>query len=229
VLPIAILQNDESAPPGLLIDSLETRQAPYTVVEVFRGASLPTLDQLSGVVILGGHMGAYEEEAHPFLVEEKELTKRAVERALAVLGICLGCQIIADALGGSAYRVDPQEAGLIDLQVTETGKGDPVGRAIEGPMLSWHHDSWDVPPSGVLLAVSDRYPQAFRIGSALGVQYHPEATTEILGAWLERDGASLEDIGLDPAQFLERAQASRLPLRHRADRLFGAWIAEATG
>lgn len=226
MLPIAILQNDESVPPGLLIDSLEVRQTPYTLVEVFRGAALPDLDRVAGVVILGGHMGAYEERDHPFLVAEKELTRRAVERRRPLLGICLGCQIIADALGGAAYRVEPQEAGLVDLEVTEAGSRDATGQAIEGPMVSWHHDSFDVPPGGVLLAVSDQYPQVFRAGSAIGVQYHPEATPDILRAWLERDGASLEEIGMDPTRFFDAARLNRTPLWDRADALFGAWIAE---
>jgi GMP synthase (glutamine-hydrolysing) len=178
------------------------------------------------VVILGGHMGAYEERDHPFLVAEKELTRRAVERGRPLLGICLGCQIIADALGGAAYRVEPQEAGLVDLEVTEAGRQDAVGRAIAGPVVSWHHDSFDVPPVGVLLAVSDRYPQVFRAGSAIGVQFHPEATPEILERWLRRDGASLAEIGMDPGEFLADALADQALLRDRADDLFGAWISE---
>jgi GMP synthase (glutamine-hydrolysing) len=227
VRPIAILQNDESVPPGLLIGSLEARQVPYTLIVVFRDESLPDPGDVGGLVILGGHMGAYEEEDHPFLVAEKELTRLAFGRDLPVLGICLGCQIIADALGGAAYRVEPQEAGLIELDVTAAGEKDPVGGAVEGPMLSWHHDSWDLPPGGTLLAASDKYPQVLRVGSVLGVQYHPEASPEILERWLLRDGASLAEIGLDPAGFLESARVNRRPLRDRADALFGAWIAEA--
>jgi GMP synthase (glutamine-hydrolysing) len=227
MLPIAILQNDESVPVGLLGDSLAARHISVELIEVFRRDSLPDLDEVSGVVILGGHMGAYEEPDHPFLVEEKKLVRLAVDLGRPLLGICLGCQIVADALGGGAYRVEPQEAGLVDLRVTATGCQDPLGSAIEGPMVSWHHDSWDLPPEGILLATSDRYPQAFRVGSAVGVQFHPEATPGILEGWIRRDAASLHEIGVDPIQFLGAVRAAEAVLGDRADRLFGAWIAEA--
>ena len=226
MLPIAVLQNDKSVPPGLLIESLEVRRAPYSLIEVFRDAPLPDLREVAGVVILGGHMGAYEEQDYPFLAEEKNLVRVAVQRGLPLLGICLGCQIIADALGGSAYRVEPQEAGLVDLELTSAGRRDAVGRAITGPMVAWHHDSWDLPPGGALLATSDQYPQVFRAGSAIGVQYHPETTPEILAGWLERDGASLEEIGMDPGRFLTATLANQSHLRKRAGALFSAWISE---
>ena len=174
-------------------------------------------------------MGAYEEQAYPFLAAEKELVRAAVRRGTPLLGICLGCQIIADAAGGRAYRVDPQEAGLVELRATEAGSVDPVWAGVEGPMVSWHRDSWDLPPGGTLLAVSEQYPQAFRIGSAIGVQFHPEATPGILGSWLRRDGDSLREVGMDPARFLASVQSSEDLLRERADRLFGAWLAEVLG
>jgi GMP synthase (glutamine-hydrolysing) len=226
VFPIAILQNDESVPPGLLGDSLAIRQVPAKLIEVFRGESWPDLDEISGIVILGGHMGAYEEQEHPFLVREKELVRYAVLRDVPLLGICLGCQIIADALGGKAYRVEPLEAGLVDLRVTEEGLRDSLGSIIEGPMASWHHDGWDLPPHGELLASSDQYPQALRVGSAVGVQFHPEVTPGILEGWIRRDGSALLEIGLDPSRFLSEVKVSGEALRDRADRLFGAWLAE---
>jgi GMP synthase (glutamine-hydrolysing) len=77
-----------------------------------------------------------------------------------------------------------------------------------------------------LLAKSDRYPQALRIGSAVGVQFHPEVTPAILEGWLQRDGAALYEIGMDPSEFLSAVEASQDVLRARADRLFGAWIDE---
>jgi GMP synthase (glutamine-hydrolysing) len=103
---------------------------------------------------------------------------------------------------------------------------DPVIAVLESPLASWHHDSWDLPPGGTLLAVSDRYPQAFRAGSAIGVQFHPEVTPDILGGWIGRSGDSLREVGMDPAVFLEALRASRDVLRRRADMLFGAWISE---
>ena len=226
MLPIAILQNDDSVPPGLLGENLLKRQVPADLVEVFAGDPLPDLAGVGGVVILGGHMGAYEEEDHPFISSEKELVRLAVARNVPLLGICLGCQIIADALGGRAYRVEPQEAGLVDLDVTHAGHHDPVGRALEGPMVSWHHDSWDLPPGATLLAATDQYPQAFRIGSAVGVQFHPEVTAEILGGWLERDGESLAEVDLNPIEFLTVVRSAEGSLQRRADGLFDAWTAE---
>jgi len=225
--PITILQNDPLVPPGLLGDSLAARNVSVELIEVFRGAPMPDPTKMLGVVILGGHMGAYEEQEYPFLVEEKELVKSAVRLGVPLLGICLGCQIIADALGGKAYRVEPQEAGLIDLMMTDSGRQDPVLAAVGSPMVSWHHDSWDLPPGGTLLATSDRYPQALRVGSAVGVQFHPEATPGILGGWIRRNSESLSEVGINPSRFLGAVQADQEALNDRADRLFGAWITEA--
>jgi GMP synthase-like glutamine amidotransferase len=227
MLPIVIVQNDEFDPPGLLSDSLAERDIPAELVEVFQGAPIPDLGEVSGLVLLGGHMSAYEEQAYSFLVEEKELVRAAVREGVPVLGICLGCQIVADALGGQAYRVEPQEVGLIDINLTEAGSSDPGLAGVEGPFASWHHDSWDLPPGGTLLADSDLYPQAFRFGSALGVQFHPELTVGVLESWIRRDADALGEIGMNPNPFLSAMQASWPALRERADGLFGAWLAEA--
>lgn len=226
MLPIAILQNDESVPLGVLGDSLAARRVPVTLVEVFRGEPLPDLAEVSGVVIKGGRMGAFEEQAFPFLVEEKNLVRNAVDRRVPALGICLGCQIIADAMGGSAYRVEPQEAGVITLQMTEAGRRDRLFRDWSAPTVSWHHDSWDLPPDGTLLAESDQYPQALRVGSAVGVQFHPEVTPRIVGGWIRRDGDSLHEIGIDPAEFMGEVHGSFEAMRVQADRFFQAWIDE---
>ncbi len=226
MLPIAILQNDQTNPPGLLGTSLAGRKLPFSLIEVFRGEPMPDLAKVSGVVLLGGSMGAFEEQVYPFLVEEKALVRGAVDQGLPVMGICLGCQIVADALGGRAYRVEPQEVGLIDVHVTSAGERDAVLAGVAGVFASWHHDSFDLPSGATLLAESHLYPQALRFGSAVGVQFHPEVTAGVLEDWIDCGAPALREAGVDGAGLLRAFHTSQPGLRDRADALFGAWIAE---
>ncbi len=226
MLPIAILQHGDEVPPGYLGGVLEDSATPFRVFPLHTGATLPGVEGWSAVVSLGGIMGAYEEEHYPFLHAEKQLIRDAVAAAVPVLGICLGCQVIADALGGRAYKAEHPEVAFATL--THVNAGDPVLCELDGPVVVFHEDTWDPPPGTAVLAHSDRYPQAFRTGSALGIQPHPEATPEMVERWLDtpRGRAEAEAAGADPARFLERLRGARHTGEDLARRLFGAWLEE---
>lgn len=222
--PISILFHDEGVPLGLLGEGLS--QVSVREVRLNRGDDLPALDEVGAIISLGGHMGAYEETGHPFLGAEKAFLREAVAAAVPALGVCLGCQIMADALGGRAYRAPVEEAGFIDLRMTDEGRADPVLGVLTEPMPSWHGDTFDLPPGAVLLARSEAYPQAFRLGSALGVQFHPEVTPAILQKWIDRDPVALYRVGVDPARFVADLEERRDALQDEATRLVRAWLEE---
>lgn len=231
--PIAIMQHNAEVPPGYLADAIEEAQLPSVIVRLDLGQPLPDLDAVSGLVSLGGIMGAYEEDQHEFLAAEKELLRQAVARDVPVLGICLGCQLLADALGGSAFKADSHEVEFGPLQVAPSGVDDPVIAPLSSAVLSFHGDTWEAPPGADVLARSGRYPHAFRLGSAVGVQAHPEASTEIARTWVERYGREkLRAEGVDPDRLLADMDAAAGTSASRAVAMFTAWskeVVEAAG
>jgi GMP synthase (glutamine-hydrolysing) len=148
----------------------------------------PALDAYDGLVILGGPMNADEDALHPFLAHEKDLIRRAVAVGKPVLGICLGAQLMARALGGTVYRSGEKEIGWYDLDLTAAGAADPLlghFRATE-KVVQWHGDTFTLPPGAVHLASSRAcVHQAFRVGErAYGLQFHIEVDEPMIERWL---------------------------------------------
>ena len=140
-----------------------------------------------GLVVLGGAMDADETDAHPHLARTVELVRDAAARSVPTLGICLGAQLAAAALGGRAYPGPAgEELGWTKVELTEAGRADPVTGALSEPaeLFEWHHDVFDPPPGATLLAGGAVYPsQAFRLGSVVAVQFHPEVDGPLLAGW----------------------------------------------
>jgi GMP synthase-like glutamine amidotransferase len=151
-----------------------------------QGASIPDSDQVNGLVVMGGPMGAYETDKYPFLTEECRLLRELAHRNCPVLGICLGSQLLAKALGADVFPGPGPEIGFGFVELTQAGKQDPlfatVGSSI--PVFHWHGDTFDLPEGAVLLASNKEYAQqAFRFGScAYGLQFHIEPDS---GTWLD--------------------------------------------
>lgn len=222
---ILVLQHNHDVGLGWLADALRFPGARSRVVRLDRGEQIPRRATCDGVVALGGHMGAYDENEFPFLADEKAYLRRAVESATPVLGICLGAQLLADALGGAAFAAPAVEAGVLPLDLTSAGRAHPLLGSLGEPVVMWHGDTFDLPPHAVLLAASDRYPHAFEAGSALAVQFHPEASSREVAGWMTPAGlAKLATAGVDPAGFLAAVRDQEARLRGVADRLLGGWV-----
>ena len=227
MLPVLVLRHDADAGPGYLGDALAAAGLEMVLVDPVAGEALPAPGQWSAVVSLGGRMGAYEDDAHFWLAAEKRLLGATVAAGRPVLGICLGCQVLAAALGGRAYPGTGREVGLVRLTLTAAGRADPVGRHLEGMVVASHADTWDLPPGAVLLAASERYPHAFRLGPALGVQAHPEVAPEPFARWTRsKPAAEMARDGIDPEAAIAAVRAHAAAQRAAAARLFGAWAAE---
>ena len=226
---LTILRNDPGVPAGHLARVALERGLEVDLVLLDAGASFPAVDAVEALAVLGGEMGAYDTDRYPYLEEEKAFLRAVVARGVPVLGLCLGCQMLADALGGAAYLAPRPEVAFAPLDLVVD---DPVVDVLgEQPSLAIHRDTFDVPPGGTLVARSARYDHAFRLGSALGVQTHPEVTSEIVRAWMGEEGAVdlLAGSGLSPAGLADLVASHAAEMRDVADRFFGAWLDEAAG
>ncbi|MCS7480483.1 type 1 glutamine amidotransferase [Umezawaea endophytica] len=163
--------------PGLIGPALSAVGADVRVVRVYAGEPLPDAEKLDALVVLGGPMGAFDDHAHPHLARERDLIAECVRRGTPVLGVCLGSQLLAAALGAQVWRGPDVESGAGTVTLTPAGSADPVlgpsGPRL--PVVHWHHDTFDLPEHGVQLATSERYAQqAFRVGDSYGLQFHVE-------------------------------------------------------
>jgi GMP synthase (glutamine-hydrolysing) len=155
--------------------------------------------EFSAIILLGGPMSVYE--GIPYLTKEQFLIRDAYRRNIPVLGVCLGSQLIAGALGGTVFRGAKKEIGWYDVKITDKGL-DNLFKGFEQKELGvfqWHGDTYTLPGNAVVLAYSDLYPQAFKIGSAYGLQFHLEVTADMIKVWTEeyREEIRREGIGLE--------------------------------
>jgi len=153
--------------------------------------------EADALLLLGGHMGVAEREEHPLLREFHARLPRLVERGMPVLAICLGAQLLADALGGRATARRRGERGVRRISLSEAGECDPLFAGLSNPFVSfqWHNDSFDLPVSATHLASTEACPgQAFRCRNAYGLQFHPEVDESIIAGWCRR--ARVDDAAL---------------------------------
>jgi GMP synthase (glutamine-hydrolysing) len=187
VARLLVVQHEPDCPPGLLGDAAAATGLDLEVVEA-PGQPVPAgLDGAGGLAVLGGTMGVYDGGAFPHLEPTMALLRHAAARDVPALGICLGAQLAAHALGGRAYLgAAGMEMGWNRLRLTAAGRADPVVGQLGEPatVLLWHKDTFDLPPGAELLASGTLYPnQAFRLGSVVAIQFHPEVDAGLLAAW----------------------------------------------
>jgi GMP synthase (glutamine-hydrolysing) len=195
------------------------------VVDVRRpyaGDALPRdLRGHAGMVVLGGEMGAYDDAAHPWLNEVKDLCRTAVATGTPVLGICLGHQLLAVALGGEVARgPHGQQIGVLEVGWTPEAYVDPllapVAALDDVPAVQWNNDVVSRLPEGaVVLARTGRAElQAVRFGAAAwGVQWHPEAGVDIIRPWAAHDRDDAVERGVDVDAYVEDVAAAGERLR----------------
>jgi GMP synthase (glutamine-hydrolysing) len=188
---IALFQHGAGEQPGYLLDLLRERALQYKIIPVFETGEVPGGIGATHLVFLGGLMSVNDENEYPWLLQEKQLIREAIRSGTPVLGICLGAQLIASALGKKVFPCR-EEKGWCEIR-----KNKPSGFAVPGNNLTvfqWHGECLDLPDGGVLVYRGDRVQnQMFTIGSATGVQFHPEVTEEIIYKWLISAGRKERD------------------------------------
>ena len=183
------LQHVPFEPPAAIADWAAERGHDLTGTHLYDGEPLPDPDQFDLLVVMGGPMGVHDAEEYPWLPDERALIRATLETETPVLGVCLGAQQVAAALGADVASHDRREVGWFPVETTEDASHSPLTvLAPESPAFHWHGDAFEIPAGGTLLA---RTPacrnQAFLAadGLALGLQFHLEATRESVGALVD--------------------------------------------
>lgn len=162
------------------------------------GYVFPDIHSFDALLVMGGNMNVDEEDAFPWLSMEKKFIRKCIERKKKVLGICLGSQLIAAALGAKVYKASEKEIGFFPLRFSEFALAHPyfVHFKADYTLFHWHGDTFDLPEHAVLLASTDVCPnQAFMIGdNALALQFHPEMNEEAIEQMILHDGHELEEL-----------------------------------
>jgi GMP synthase-like glutamine amidotransferase len=135
-------------------------------------------------IILGGHMGSYDDKKFPYLQKEKQWLKKAINSDTKILGICLGSQLIADAMGGKAYLSEQIEFGFKDLNFIEE---DSLFEDFKNSkVFSWHRDTFEIPPGATLVAKTN-FPQIYKIKNTIALQFHPEIKLNLFETWYDSE------------------------------------------
>jgi GMP synthase-like glutamine amidotransferase len=181
---ILCLQHDPLDGPGALLEWAEAGAHEVNFCLICNEELLPSLESFDLLVSLGGPMGAYEEEKYPWLVQEKQYLREALAGGKKILGLCLGAQLLADSLGGNAFRHTCKEFGWQPIEALPEG-ATWFGTADTFKAFQWHGDTYTLPPGAVQLARNQAAEQqAFLIespsgGKVLGLQFHLEWTEKM--------------------------------------------------
>lgn len=216
---------------GLMEPILKKLKFPFKEVHLYDGEGLPRdTSDLEGLIVMGGPMNVDEIRAYPFLLPEVQLIEKALQEKKPVLGICLGAQLIAKALGSKVYPNKEKELGWHPIHTTEQAADDSLFKAFPSKtnVLHWHGDTFDLPKEAVHLAYSDRCKnQAFKWGSNVyALQYHLEVTPPMLKQWCaSKDGiCDIKAAGESSEKIQKETPAAHHALQPLAEKFFHSYL-----
>lgn len=196
------------------------------------GDPLPDLGEVDGIISFGGDQSVLDIDRYPYMQAEAELMREAAHRDVPQLGVCLGGQLLAHALGGRVTRMPQRLVEWSEVRLLEDADGDPVFGSLPKTIraLHWNEDGFEVPPGAVeLLSRAGHGAEAFRIGRAWGIQFHPEPDAAALDSWYALSPDWLAEAGVVEAVARE---ADRLHLPGQAataGAVFGAFASVVCG
>ena len=220
----ALIANVDDADPGLVGRALRRRGVSFVEYLREQWEQWPSLDGIDLVVAMGSSWSVYWEQQAGPISAEQSLMASAQASGIPILGICFGAQQLATVLGGVVTNAQSPEIGWFSVQnVSETANIAPACLT-EGRWMQWHYDKFSVPSGATVLADSPVGPQAIVCGTALGLQFHPEATESIVRHWSSGEGLEeLEKQAIDQESLLAETSATVVDAERRCDELV-AWF-----
>ena len=214
-----ILQHEEPTPPGHVTEWLAGHDARVKTfrIDIDDREVDPTGYDL--IVSLGSEFAAFD-DSKPFVPREAKLMRTAIDADVPVLGLCFGGQMLARVLGGEVFRGPQSEIGWLPV------KSQDPELVPDGPWFQWHFDSFTLPPGATQIAESDIGPQAFVAGRSLGLQFHPEVTTQIMDDWVREYRHELDADGVDPDALLEETKQRATESKRMAWQLFERYLSD---
>jgi GMP synthase (glutamine-hydrolysing) len=211
----------------LIAEILARRGTEMETVRGYAGEPVPTvMDGRDALLVMGGPMGVYEQDRHPFLLDEIDLIRAALQAGKPVLGVCLGSELLAATLGA---KVAParKEIGWYPVTLTDGAAHDPLWRDVDRSIIPfhWHGDAFELPPGAVSLASSERTAcQAFRHGrNAYGLLFQMEMDESMVRAMVRTFGDELLEAGADGGRILAQAPNSVREMNRIGSVVFDRW------
>jgi len=229
--PILVIEQEYSLRGlGLLGERLDASGRPYRSLRAW-DEPIDGLDarEHSAIIPLGGNRHAYDADSDAVLGSERRLLREAVEAGVPVLGVCLGGQLLASALGGGVRRAREPEIGWLEIVPTDDAPDDPIFSLLDRGVgvYQWHQDVFEPPAGASVLARSAASPnQAFRVdgAEAWGIQFHPETTPELWELWVARHPVEVKEAGVDIEQLRRSVYSGARASRPFCTALFDAFI-----
>lgn len=191
-MKVLIIKNIPIEGPGTIEDYLKQHGIEYLIKDFSKGELVRSSAEFTHLVVMGGPMAVYEMDRYNYLKDEANLIEDFIRKGKAVMGVCLGAQMLAHVLGARVYFGGAKEIGWYKVDLTEEGLHDPAVKELEigdtrkAEVFQWHGDTFDLPEGSVRLASSEVYQnQAFRYGKSYALQFHIEVTPAIIREWFK--------------------------------------------
>ncbi|HEY2105660.1 MAG TPA: gamma-glutamyl-gamma-aminobutyrate hydrolase family protein [Candidatus Binataceae bacterium] len=225
---IWVLQHTACETLGTIANALEAEALAWQYVRVFEGKPVPAeIGDAGGLIVMGGPMGVYERDRHPHLGDELRLIESALKAGKPVLGVCLGSQLLATALGAKVTKGLRREVGWYPIRLSEPALQDRLwsGLPRELTVLHWHGDVFDLPAGAVNLAASELTAhQAFRYGnSAYGLLFHLEMTEDMIAELASEFAGELREAGGDASRLAAESTVNCDRIQAIGETVFSRW------
>jgi GMP synthase (glutamine-hydrolysing) len=227
---VCIVQHVPCETPGLIAEALRAAGIDLELIRPFKGNRIPRrIGDHAALVIMGGPLGVYEQDQHPFLRQELRLLENALNENRPILGVCLGSQLLATALGAQVTRGAQKEIGWHTVTLSRAAAGDALWRGLPESFVAfhWHGDVLEPPPGAESLAWSQLTDcQAFRCGDcAYGLLFHQEVTEQIVRGMTRTFRLELEEAGISERRVLDPLPEFLPPLQAVGRVVFERWAA----